>query len=99
MTVVPTLPSAWLIACASVWSAGGLIVAGHDERAAAMRLQVLGDGGQPLSAERIRERGRAGESDAQRRASARANPSISEAASGSRWSAFAPVSVGVLSTA
>ena len=60
-------PNAWLISCASVWTRRGLIVSGDDERAAAMRLQVLGDGGHPLSAEGFASADAAGESDAQRR--------------------------------
>ena len=42
------LPSAWLICVRERVDGGGLIVAGDDERASAMRLQILGDGGDPL---------------------------------------------------
>ena len=44
----PTLPSAWFIACASAWTAGGWPSPAMTRLRAAVRLQVLGDGGEPF---------------------------------------------------
>ena len=78
---------------------GRLIVAGHDDGPAAMRLQVLGDGGDPLLGERGRRAGLSAGSANGRRKLLAANPSMSDARSGRRCSALIPVSVGELSTA